>query len=345
MKPFRKAVIGEINGEPVDVYTLETKKGHRLSVMSYGATVLEYTMPDRNGVFENVVVRYDTFEEYIDNAMKLGAAIGPVAGRIANGEFKLNGMVYHLPKNNNGNHLHGGSTGFDSAMFKAVQVCDDEVVFYLHRQRNTGGYPGELRTWIHYRIFEDGQWRIRYVVKTDTDTLVNPTNHSYFNLNGRLDIGVSNHHLTVNATGYTELNDVQIPTGKIDRDADFLKALQKGENLSVIFKSEHPQIQAAGGLDHAFVLNPLERVAGIISCEQTGRQLIIETTSPAMVVYTANGYDDKTFFGGKKPVEHVGIAIETQILPDAINQKSFGDTILRLGHTFESETTYTPCVY
>lgn len=344
MKTYKKEIIGQYKQQQIEKYSLETDNGYRLSVMTYGATVLDYMMPNQAGVLENVVVAYDTFQDYIDNSMKLGATIGPVAGRLANGRFTLNGEVYQLPQNQNGNHLHGGLTGFDSTVFSVEKASDNEIVFYTKRDHLTGGYPGVVEIWVRYNLFETGEWSIHYVIKTNEDTLINPTNHTYFNLTGDLSKGIHQHHLQVSTKGFTVLNDMQIPTGEINTSADFLKDLQQGVLLQEVFNSKHPQIQQFNGIDHAFVLDELSPSALVLSDSQSGRQLNIKTTSPAVVIYTANVYDDKTFFNGKPPVEHVGIAIETQLLPDAINQKGFGDIVLRAGDVFTSTTHYIPSV-
>ena len=184
MKSYQEAILGTFQGKDMVAYTFENDLGYRLKVMTYGATVLEYVTPDKNLEFANIVVGFDHFDAYVGNSPKYGASVGPVAGRIAKAQFELNGETYQLEVNNAENCNHSGSTGWDSAIFQVEEVTNEGVTFYTERVDGTGGFPGNLKVWVSYALTEIGELEVSYQVQTDKDTLVNPTNHSYFNLSG-----------------------------------------------------------------------------------------------------------------------------------------------------------------
>lgn len=344
MKDYQVDVYGSFEGTEVLRYTFENEAGYRLVLMTYGATILEYWTPDRTGTFGNITIGFDKFEDYIQNAPKWGAAIGPVGGRIAKGQFTLNGKNYQLEANQNGNHLHGGRTGFDGVLFQVASVDNHGITFYEIRPDGTGNYPGTLQTWITYKLSEAGALQIDYKIETDQETLVNPTNHSYFNLLADDQKTVDSTVFQLMTKGLVLVNSNSIPTGQLDQESDLVKGLQEGLTFSNIFASSHPQVVSAGGLDHPFVLDLDVTEKGSLYEASNGRRLSFETDRPAVVVYTSNGYDDKTFIKGKVPKAHIGVALETQMLPDAINQEGFGDIRLQAGQVFQSTTIYRPSV-
>lgn len=339
MKQYVKYAFGTLNNQTIDAYVLENDLGYKVKVMTYGATLLSYETPDKEGNFANIVVSTPNFNEYVGNSQRWGATIGPVSGRIQNAKFRLNDVVYTLDKNNGNHHLHGGQFGYEQVVFEVSDVSDSQVTFTTQQKAFAQGYPGNITFSVTYTLKEDGALVIRYDAVSDSDTLFNPTNHSYFNLNGDITQPVDNHFVTLNTLGYTVLDDDNIPTGEINSQEGFLKKLQNGTILSEVFEDSHYQIQSRDGLDHAFVLDKGEWQGEIIS-ENTGRVLRFKTDAPAVVIYTANGFDDKALINGQTPTVHNGMALETQVLPDAINQENFGNIVLRKQERFTSETTY-----
>lgn len=182
MKTYTERVFGKVDGKDVVAYRFETEAGYQLEIMTYGATILRYVTPDKAGNFANVILGFDDFDSYVGNSPKHGASVGPVAGRIAGATFELNGKAYELEVNNASNCNHSGSTGWDSSLFELVEVSDHGLTLYTERTDGTGGFPGNLKIWISYYLEESGAYEVSYKVTTDQDTLVNPTNHSYFNL-------------------------------------------------------------------------------------------------------------------------------------------------------------------
>ncbi|MBF0780585.1 MULTISPECIES: aldose epimerase family protein [unclassified Granulicatella] len=320
-------------------YTLTNKNGYRVTVMNYGATVLEYSVPNRENKPQNIVLHYEKFEHYIQNNPKLGACIGPVAGRLEHGRFSLNGKVYQLEQNNLGNHLHGGKDGLSDTLFQVSEMSEQKITFYTERKDGTGGYPGNVCIWVSYELSQRGELHISYQAKTDKDTLFNPTNHTYFNINDMKE-PIDNTSIQLKTNGYTILKNDNIPTGEIDNQATFLTAMKKGVLFKDLFKQEHAQLLERNGLDHAFVLEEAD-VSALLYCEKTGIHLQMKTDAPALVIYTANGYEDnEPLISGVKPFAHNGVALETQILPDAIHQENFGNIILKAGEVFSSSTVY-----
>ncbi|MBS4761952.1 galactose mutarotase [Carnobacteriaceae bacterium zg-ZUI252] len=340
---MKKTKFGTLGNESVYRYDLTNEKGYKVSVMNYGATLLAYEIPDKNGDFKNVVVSTPRFEEYINNSPRWSATIGPVAGRIANATFTLGDVVYTLEKNNGNHHLHGGSNGYEQVLFDVDSSDDTTVTFITHQKDMAQGYPGNIVFKVTYTLLENGELIIAYTVTTDKDTLMNPTNHSYFNLSGDVTKPIDEQVVTLKSTGYTVLDDDNIPTGEINCTDAFFKKLTKGVPLKDVFEDTHEQIATRNGIDHAFVLEQTTEQITVFDA-MSGRQLHVTTQSPAVVLYTANGFDDVTFINGQKPVVHNGIAIETQVLPDAIHHSGFGNIVLKANETFTTQTHYIPSV-
>ena len=340
MKSYREYIFGKLGSQEILAYTFENERGYRLTVMNYGATVIKYVTPDKNNHFDNIVISFDQFEDYIGNSPKHGASIGPVAGRIAGAAFELNGQTFQLEANNGSNCNHSGSSGWDSAVFEVEEVSNDGLTFYTERTDGTGGFPGNLKIWVSYTLTEKGEMEISYQVQTDQDTLVNPTNHSYFNLSGRFNQPIDDHILQLNTDGVYPIATDGLPEKKADAERDFVKKLTKGASLKEIFAATDEQIQLVSGLDHPFALSPSRDQAGTLYHPASGRRLTIETQAPCLVIYSANCVDDSVQFGGQSMIQHNGLALEAQALPDAIHSSQQSDVILKACQIFTSRTVY-----
>ncbi|VUW91561.1 Aldose 1-epimerase precursor [Streptococcus constellatus] len=340
MKSYQEAIFGTFQGQDIVSYTFENDLGYRLKVMTYGATVLEYVTPDKQGQFANIVVGFDNFTAYVGNSPKYGASVGPVAGRIAKAEFDLNGENYQLEVNNAENCNHSGSTGWDSAIFQVEEVTNEGVTFYTERADGTGGFPGNLKVWVSYTLTELGELGISYQVQTDKDTLVNPTNHSYFNLSGDFSQPIDNCNLQLNILGVFPIAPDGVPAKVADSNRNFVKDLTKGVTLKDIFANQDEQIQIVSGLDHPFALNKQEDRAGSLYEPKSGRFLTFKTSAPCLVTYSANFVDDTVILNGQPMIQHNGLALETQALPDAIHSDLKTDVILKAGEIFTSTTIY-----
>lgn len=340
MKSYQEAILGTFQGKDMVAYTFENDLGYRLKVMTYGATVLEYVTPDKNLEFANIVVGFDYFDAYVGNSPKYGASVGPVAGRIAKAQFELNGETYQLEVNNAENCNHSGSTGWDSAIFQVEEVTNEGVTFYTERVDGTGGFPGNLKVWVSYALTEIGELEVSYQVQTDKDTLVNPTNHRYFNLSGDFSQPIDNCVLQLNTLGVFPIAPDGVPAKMSDSERDFVKDLMKGVAFKDIFADQDEQIQIVSGLDHPFALNKQEDRAGSLYDPKSGRFLTFKTSAPCLVTYSANFVDDTVILNGHPMIQHNGLALETQALPDAIHSDLKADVILKASEIFTSTTIY-----
>ena len=314
MKSYQKDLFGDFQGQSILRYTFENDQGYRLSVMNYGATILEYQTPDKTGQFANIVLGFDQFKDYIGNSPKHGASIGQ-------------------------NCNHSGSTGWDSAVFQVEEVTDQGLIFYAERRDGTGGFPGHLRIWLTYSLSEQGELCISYRVQTDRDSLINPTNHSYFNLSADFRQPIDDHVFQVESLGVYPIAADGVPA-KEPETRGFVKNLQQAMLLKDLFAEQDEQIQLVSGLDHPFALKPGHETAGFLYHQESGRFLTFKTEAPCLVVYTANCVDEAIRFAGQTMKQHNGVALEMQALPDAIHSHQKDQVIVKAGQEFTSTTTY-----
>ena len=340
MKHYQKYLFGQLDGQDVEAYRLENDLGYQLSVMTYGATILEYVTPDKRDQFANIVLGFDNFDAYVGNSPKYGASIGPVAGRIAGASFELNGQTYRLEANNGANCNHSGSTGWDSTLFSVESVTDQEITLYTERADGRGGFPGNLKIWVTYGLTEVGELEISYRVETDQDTLVNPTNHSYFNLSGNFTQPINDHVFQINHQGLYPIHPDGVPLHTVDRESPIVQHLYQAMLLEDLFKDSDPQIRLVEGLDPPFALPEGHENAGFFYHQPSGRFLTFKSEAPALVVYSANFVDETVHLQGKPMVQHNGLALEFQTVPDAIHSDQAEKVILRAGQVFTSKTSY-----
>lgn len=326
---IEKSVWGSFNGSEIYKYTMTNKNGMKVSCISHGATLTEIIVPDKSGNFSNVLLGFNNLDSYIkDTSMFLGAAIGPVGGRIANGSFKINGTSYNVPKNEGENTLHGGPHSFNSFIWDSKVIESSNTISVLfHRTITTkdNGFPGTLDVEIKYTLNDDNDLLITFNGSSDKDTLFNPTIHSYFNLNNDITKLLSGHTLQVNASSYAETNKNLIPTGILKDVSDTPFDFRKTKNLNDAIKDVHTKLNL-DGFDHPFNVSD-KNIATLIS-EDTGRRLDIESDRNALIVYTLNSIDGDWEVQNHKVIPHMGIALEPQTLPDAIHHKDFGDIVL-----------------
>jgi len=320
---------------PIDLYTLKNGHGLEVSIITYGGAIVSLKTPDRNGDLGDIVLGFESLDEYATNPRYFGALIGRHANRIAGGKFSLNGVDYQLPQNNGANHLHGGFRGFDKRVWTAK--VDDNVLHLTYFSKDgEEGYPGNLNAFVDYTLL-DNELRIDYRATTDRDTIVNLTNHSYFNLRGEGTI--LDHELTLNADHFTPVSEDLIPTGEIKSvvgtPMDFRKGKAIGSDIADV----------AGGYDHNFVLNDwdgsLRSVARLYDAG-TGRVLEIVTTEPGMQFYSGNFLDGS--FSGKNGFvyeKYTGLCLEPQHFPDAPNHPNFPSTVLRAGEEYRQTSIYS----
>ncbi len=332
----------------VHLYTLENANGMRARITNYGGILVSLEVPDRDGVSGDVVLGFDTLEEYVDDSPYFGALIGRYGNRIADGRFRLQGREYSLARNNGPNHLHGGIRGFDKVVWKAEPLVSERgeaLRLALLSPDGEEGYPGNLSVEVVYTLTPENELRIDYRAETDAPTPVNLTHHSYFNLAGPAAGDILEHEVTINAGAFLPTDDGLIPTGEVRSVAgtcmDFRTPHTIGERIAEI-EGEH----FAGGYDHCYVLTVPESPAGPFSAatvydRRSGRVMEVLTTEPGMQFYTGN-FLDGTLTGSEGVVygKHHGFCLEAQHYPDSPNQPDFPPVILEPGEIYSQTTIY-----
>jgi aldose 1-epimerase len=336
-----------VDGQGVKLYTLTNRRGIEAKITNYGATVVSLKAPDRAGRFADVLLGYDTLEDYRRSTFYVGPVIGRYANRIAKGRFTLNGREYKLAVNNGENSLHGGLKGFDKVVWKARPFAtrDGAAIELTHLSKDgEEGYPGNLSVKVVYTLTERNELRIDYSATTDRDTIVNLTNHAYFNLAGQGNGDILKHNLVINADRFIPADANSIPTGELRSVAgtpfDFRRATAIGARI----EQDDEQLKFGRGYDHTFVINGRAgtlRRAATASEPVSGRMMEVWTTEPGMQLYTGN-YLESTMVGkgGKAYGQRFGFCLETQHFPDSPNKPDFPTTVLRRGGRFNSTTIY-----
>jgi aldose 1-epimerase len=331
------------DGTVVDLYTLKSD-GIEAAITTFGARVVSIKTADRNGKIANVVLGYSAFDGYLDDkSTYLGAIVGRYGNRIAGGKFSIDGHTYQVPKNNNGNSLHGGTVGFDRMVWQGREITDG-VEMTLVSKDGDQGFPGTLTVHVRYTVHH-GALRIDYVISTDKTTVVNLTNHSYFNLAGDGKGTILGEEMMLPADDYIPVDAGLIPTGVLapveGTPFDFRKATVIGARIH----DDNAQLKIAGGYDHTWVLrgkNGEVKTAARVYDPGSGRVLTVTTTEPGVQFYTGNSLDGKPY--GKAQERHeknTALCLETQHYPDSPNHPAFPTTELKPGETRHSMTTFT----
>ncbi|OOH78708.1 galactose mutarotase [Pseudomonas koreensis] len=333
------------DGTPVEQYILRNSHGMQATVITYGATLQSLKVADKHGKFDDVVLGFDDVQGYQKGTAYFGATIGRFGNRLAEGAFELDGKRYQVPQNDKTNALHGGTLGFDKKVWKAQETKDKDSVgvtlTYLSADGEMG-FPGNLTTEVTYRLTDNNELRIDYKASTDKPTVLNLTNHSYFNLAGAGNGDILKQVATLHASHYTPVTAKLIPTGELapvtGTPMDFTKPTAIGTHI----KADHPQLKFAepkqGGFDFNWALDTkgdIGKVATEVSDPQSGRVLQLFTTEPGVQFYTSNFLDGTVKGKGGKVYPHWGaFTLETQHYPDSPNQPDFPSTRLDPGQTY-----------
>ncbi|MCZ8217377.1 MAG: galactose mutarotase [Cyclobacteriaceae bacterium] len=336
---IRSSVYGKLNGKEIIAYTLQNKSGMQVIVLNYGTTITKMSVPDQQGVLENVVLGFDSLEGYLqENNPYFGPTIGRFANRIGKARFTLNDTLYNLTANNNGNTLHGGESGLHKRIWDTKILSDSSIQFTYLSPDGEEGFPGNLQTEVIMTLKSDNALQIDYTATTDRATPVSLTNHAYFNLSYGSSETILDHDLMIQANEITPVDSLLIPTGilspVINTAFDFNQFKTIGRDIS----------QVAGGYDHNFVLKKetgkLELAATVVD-RKSGRKLELFTTEPGLQFYSGN-FLDGTLKGtnGIMYKQHAGFCLEPQRFPDSPNQISFPNCILQPGETYKQTSVY-----
>lgn len=340
----------------MSTYTLTNDTGVELQTMNYGATILSLHIPDRNGIFDDVVLGFEEYssyrsDAYLDESPYFGSVIGRFGNRIHRGRFDLNGTTYQLARNNGPNHLHGGTVGFDKRYWTGQPIEDEGgpgIRYKYVSPAGEEGYPGRLSTSVTYQLTQDNEVVVTYEATTTEATPVNLTQHSYFNLAGHDAGDVLDHQLHINATHFTPVDPTLIPTGEVRTVAGTPFDFRSSTPIAAQMTAEHSQIQYAQGYDHNFVLDRETDNEGALSLAarayepESGRMLTVHTTEPGVQFYSGNALSGNLVGKDKTAYEcHSGFCLETQHFPDSPNQPSFPSTILTPSDTYRSQTIFS----
>ena len=334
----------DIIGRTMTLYTLTNKSGASISVLDFGAHLVSIRVPGKDGKLREVCLGFDTLHDYEIPNGSIGATIGRFGNRIGNARFTLNGTEYTLFANNGKNTLHGGREGFDKKWWKGetLESENEDVLLLTYVSHDMEeGFPGKMKVQVSYAFDNNNKITIRYLAQSDKDTVVNLTNHSYFNLNETGDI--LSHRLTVFADKITDVDNGLIPTGKYFDIHGTALDVTKGEEIGVCIskRASCHYIDDVNGFDCNFCLRETEGMhkAAVLESRDSGIRMECNTTEPGIQVYTGQGLDF-TGRGGQKYGPYAGVALETQHYPDSPNKPEFPTTVLKAGDTYSSVTEY-----
>ncbi|MBK5719401.1 galactose mutarotase [Dysgonomonas sp. Marseille-P4677] len=336
---------GKVDNKEVHMYVLTNDKGAEVTVINCGAKIVSLSVPDKNGKLTDVVLGQSSLDEYLNSEEPyFGAVCGRTANRIANGQFTLDGVVYKLAVNNGPNNLHGGLKGFNSVVWDAKQVDSQTLELSYTSKDGEEGFPGNLDVTITYCLTNENALKINYEAKTDKATIINLTNHSYFNLSGEGDPSINDHVLVMHASKYLPTDNTAIPYGKAEEvkgtPFDFTTPHTIGERIEDDFE----QLHFGKGYDHTMVLDKFDGGCNLaIECysPKTGIQMDVLTTEPGVQMYTGNWMTGNLEgkHGHRYP-SRAAVCFETQHFPDSINKPEYPSVILRPGEIFKSETVF-----
>lgn len=335
-----------INEKKTDLFTLKNQSGAAVCITNYGGRIVSLIVPDRDGELQDVVLGFDNIQEYVEKPSSFGATVGRFANRIAYGKFPLDGDTIALDVNSGEHTIHGGAEGWQNQVFDAEQLADSVLVLRYIAKDGEAGFPGEVNVAVTFHLQDDNTLKIDYAAETDRRTVINMTNHSFFNLSGDPSATILDHVLLVNADVYTPLDEGLITTGDLEKVTatafDFTNSISIEEALQR--DSLHPQLQLTQGYDHNYVLRTpgeLDALAAQVYAPSTGILLDVYTTEPGLQVYTGNMLDGSR--KGKKGIDYhkqTGLCLEPQHYPDSPNKPAWPSTILEPGDRYTSTTIY-----
>jgi aldose 1-epimerase len=337
---FGKTAEGQVS----ELYTLTNSKGMKVTITNYGGRVVSIVAPDRQGKMGDVVLGFDNLDGYLGNNPYFGALVGRYGNRIANAQFKLDGKVNKLAQNNGPNSLHGGNKGFDKVLWSAKEYSKNPPAIEVTYVSQDGeeGYPGKLTAKVIYTLTDANELKIDYTATTDKDTVLNLTNHSYFNLSGEGNGDILKHEMMLNAERFTPVNSTLIPTGELRKvegtPFDFRKPMAIGARID----GDDEQLKFGGGYDHNYVLNGHGlKLAARVTDTESGRVMEVLTTQPGIQFYTGNFLDGTVQGkGGKVYPRRSAFCLETQHFPDSPNQSKFPTSELKPGQAYHHTTIY-----
>ena len=338
--------VSEVDGKPTALYVLTNQQGAEACVTNWGGRLVSVMVPDKNGKLTDVVLGYDNIDQYVANPdNNYGGLIGRYGNRIANAKFTLDGAEYNLPQNNNGHCLHGGPKGYHAVVWDAKQLDNQTLELTYLSPDGEAGFPGNLSVKVTYKLTNDNAVDIRYEATTDKATVVNLTNHSYFNLSGVPGSQIVDHQIMIDADTFTAVDETLIPTGVLESVEGTPMDLRQLVTIGNDIDNPYQQLVYGGGYDHNWVLNnggDITKVAAKVVSPTSGIVMEVYTNEPGIQFYAGNMMakeGDKGKLGVVYPVRGA-LCLETQHYPDSPNQPSFPSVVVRPGETYKSECIY-----
>ena len=338
--------VSEVDGKPTALYVLTNQKGAEACVTNWGGRLVSVMVPDKNGKLTDVVLGYDNIDQYVANPdNNYGGLIGRYGNRIANAKFTLDGAEYNLPQNNNGHCLHGGPKGYHAVVWDAKQLDNQTLELTYLSPDGEAGFPGNLSVKVTYKLTDDNAVDIRYEATTDKPTVVNLTNHSYFNLSGVPGSQIVDHQIMIDADTFTAVDETLIPTGVFEPVEGTPMDLRQLVTVGTDIDNPYQQLVYGGGYDHNWVLNnggDITKVAAKVVSPTSGIVMEVYTNEPGIQFYAGNMMakeGDKGKLGVVYPVRGA-LCLETQHYPDSPNQPNFPSVVVRPGETYQSECIY-----
>ena len=334
------------NGQPTALYTMTNAKGMEVCVTNFGGRIVSIMVPDKDGKMQDVVLGFDKVSDYFpeNNQTDFGAAIGRYANRINQGRFTLDGVEYQLPQNNFGHCLHGGPTGWQYQVYECVEADAKHVKLLRVSPDGDNNFPGEVKAYVTYTLTDSNKLEIAYEATTTAPTVINMTNHSYFNLSGNPVHSITQDILCVNANSYTPVDSTFMTTGEIVPVKNTPFDFTVPTLIKAYIDAKHEQIKNGNGYDHNWVLNTngdLSKLAALLYSPTSGITMMVYTDEPGIQVYSGNFLDGTVT--GKKGItyqQRCGICLETQKYPDTPNKPEWPSAVLRPGETYQSHTTF-----
>lgn len=334
----------EYYSKRIQLFTLNNSEGLEIQITNFGGRIVSLFTPDKNGILEDIVLGYDNIDDYLNKEeVFFGAIIGRYGNRIAHGKFNIDNLEYTLETNseNSKNHLHGGTNGFHNVVWDAKQVSKTQLELSHFSKENEAGYPGNLKVTILYELTDLNELKITYSATTDKKTILNLTHHSYFNLTGKQNSNILKHHIKIYASNFTPINNLMIPTGKIESVTNSPLEFKTFQTIGSRINADDDQIEKAHGYDHNYVIDGsgLKKAADVYD-PNSKRTLEVFTTEPGIQFYTGNHLNN--IKGKYNDTYHANAAfcLEPQHFPDSPNQPHFPSTIIKPEETYNSTTIY-----
>ncbi len=328
-------------GEKASLYTMKNPNGMEIVVSDYGAVLVKILVPDRDGRVQDVALGYDGVGGYEAGSLYFGAAVGRVANRIGGGQFTLNGKTYTLTKNAGQNTLHGGIDYFDKRMWEVEEADGCHIVLLLHSADGDQGFPGAVDIRVTYTLTEENEIKIHYHAVPKEDTLLNLTNHSYFNLSGHASGTILDQEVVICADAYTRADEQSITTGEIVAVESTPMDFRAGKTIGAEIEADYEALIFGGGYDHNWVLNGSGyRQAASMYSEKTGIEMKVYTDLPGMQFYVGNFIEHENGKEGAVYKKRHGACFETQYFPDAIHKEHFEGPVVKAGEVYDTTTVY-----